>query len=86
MQGYEKRKEEKDKEHEQSCSLKQRETSDRMKQVNQQILGKIKIIAGGGTSNNVRKRHLRAMMNAENKKWKEHYEPIYFTKEDFGGY
>ena len=24
------------------------------------------------------------VMNKERKKWKDHYEPIYFTKEDFG--
>ena len=58
-----------------------------MGQTEQQILGAIETIArgflGGGISNNARKRHLRAMMNADNKKWREHYEPIYFTEEDF---
>ena len=40
-------------------------------------------LAGGGNSNNAKKRHLRAMMNAKSKKRKERCEPIYFTKEDF---
>ena len=35
-------------------------------------------------SNNAKKRHLKAVMNVENKRQKEYYEPIYFTKEDFG--
>ena len=39
---------------------------------------------GGGTLNSTKKRNLRAVMNIENKKRKEHYKPIYFTEEDFG--
>ena len=34
--------------------------------------------------NNAKKRLLQAIMNLESKKCKEHYEPIYFTMEDFG--
>ena len=32
---------------------------------------------------NAKKRHLQVVMNVESKKWKGHYEPIYFTEEDF---
>ena len=43
----------------------------------------VETIAGGGISNNAKKRHLSDVMNAESNKWKEHYETIYFTNEDF---
>ena len=39
--------------------------------------------AGGGASNKAKKRHLKAVMNAENKRCKEQYEPICFKEEDF---
>ena len=40
--------------------------------------------AGGSTSNKAKKRQLRTVMNTKNKRRKEHYEPISFTKEDYG--
>ena len=57
----------KNKECERSRSPSRRETNDRARHTEQQIVGTIETIAGGfargGISNNVRKRYLRAMMN-----------------------
>ena len=55
-----------------SHSPRQREMNGRTKQNEQQILEIVEIISRefteGGTSNNVRKIHLRVMMNVESKK------------------
>ena len=68
--------------------LRWREIDERSASADQRILGMVETIVGGfvggDASNNTRKRHLRVMMSSVSKKWKKHYEPIYFTKEDFG--
>ena len=63
---------EQQREHEHSFLARQREMNGGIEHGEQQILGTIETIFGGfigkGTSNNVKKRHLRAVMTAKHKK------------------